>query len=76
MVEVHVHWDQPGLVNASETCCSDVMTAGVIGTASDESSLAALTITVSGSPLALAHTFAQAAWWLVAQACACATSLR
>src|SRR6185295_3537924 len=66
----------PALVNASETCCSEVMTAGVIGTASEESSLAAFTITVSGSPLALAHTAAQADWWLVAQACACATSAR
>ena len=29
-----------------------------------------------GRPLALAHTAAQADWWLVAQACACATSAR
>src|SRR5262249_50082564 len=33
---------RPAAVNASDTCCSEVMTAGVIGTASAESSAVAL----------------------------------
>ena len=66
----------PAWVNASETCCSEAMTAGVMGTASAALSFAAFTMTSSGSPLALAHTPAQAAWCWLAQACACATSLR
>src|SRR5580693_632997 len=66
----------PAVVNALETCCSDPTTAGVIGTARAASSLAALAMMASVSPVALAHTAAQAAWWVAAQACAWASSLR
>ena len=56
----------PLAVKAFATCCSEAMTAGVIGVATEESSAAAFVMTVSGRPLALAHTAAQADRWLLA----------
>ena len=66
----------PLAVKAFATCCSEAMTAGVIGTDRDESSLAACVMTVSGRPLALAQTAAQADRWLLAQRWASAIRAR
>src|ERR1039458_238815 len=49
----------PAVVNALDTNCSALTTAGVIWTGVRTSSLAALSMTLSGSPVALAHTAAQ-----------------
>src|SRR5260370_19423089 len=47
---------RPLAVKAFATYCSEAMTAGVIGVATEESSAAAFVMTVSGRPLALAQT--------------------
>ena len=62
---------RPAAVNASETCCSEATTAGVIGTGTAAASLAASSMTPAGSPVPCAHTAAQAAGCLAAQVCAC-----
>src|SRR6266568_1528286 len=66
----------PLAVNALATCCSEAMTAGVMGTASEAESAAACSMTGSGSPLALAQTAAHADRCVLAHRCACAISDR
>ena len=69
--------DQRGLAaNASATCCSESTTAEVIGTAAACESLAACTMTVTGSPVPWDQTLAQLGPWLAAHAWAWASSFR
>ena len=51
-------------MKALATLCSELMTAGVIGTGVVRESLTAWVMTVSGRPVALAQVAAQADSWV------------
>src|SRR6185437_5019155 len=67
---------RPAAVNTLAIACCELITAGLMGTVCDVSSSAALVMMLSGSPVALDQVWAQADWWVSAQAWACAMSLR